>query len=138
MPLGAFRAKRYRYTAPRSITTKSAALQWGERVRREIEGGKPAPQSREGRALAIEQEEAARKEQEETRPRSIREAVEPGEICKLADQDLLHVPPLLGRQEALAGLHLEAPASARASTSRPTPRHSSPLRRTQPLPRRRQ
>lgn len=76
MPLGAFKAKRYRYTAPRSITTKSAALRWGEQVRREIEGGKPAPQSREGKALAIEQEEAARKEQEETRPRSISEAVE--------------------------------------------------------------
>ena len=27
MPLGAFRAKRYRYTAPRSITTKSAGME---------------------------------------------------------------------------------------------------------------
>ena len=53
MPLGAFRAKRYRYTAPRSINTKSAALRWGEQVRREIEAGKPARQSREGKALAV-------------------------------------------------------------------------------------
>lgn len=76
MPPGGFRAKRYRYTAPRSITTKSAALRWGEQVRREIEGGNPAPQSREGKALAIEREEAARVAQEEARPRTLREAVE--------------------------------------------------------------
>jgi hypothetical protein len=52
MPAGALKAKRYRYTAPRSITSKSGALRWGEQVRREIEAGKPPPQSKEGRAKA--------------------------------------------------------------------------------------
>ena len=41
MPAGSLKAKRYRYTAPRSITSKSGALRWGEQVRREIEAGKP-------------------------------------------------------------------------------------------------
>jgi len=78
MPLGALKAQRYRYTAPRSITSKSAALRWGEQVRREIESGRPPPQSREGKAKVVEQtaghEEAAPKAQE-TGPRTVREAV---------------------------------------------------------------
>lgn len=52
MPAGSLKAKRYRYTAPRSITSKSGALRWGEQMRREIEAGKPPPQSREARAVA--------------------------------------------------------------------------------------
>ena len=46
MPAGETKAKRYRYTAPRSITSKSGAMRWGESVRRDIEAGKP-PQSKE-------------------------------------------------------------------------------------------
>lgn len=52
MPAGALKAKRYRYTAPRSITSKSGALRWGEQMRRDIEAGKPPPQSKEGREEA--------------------------------------------------------------------------------------
>lgn len=50
MPVGALKAKRYRYTAPRSITSKSGALRWGEQMRRQIESGETPPQSREARA----------------------------------------------------------------------------------------
>ncbi len=78
IPLGALKAQRYRYTAPRSITSKSAALRWGEQVRREIESGRPPPQSREGKVKGVEQtvehEEATPKAQE-TRPTTLREAV---------------------------------------------------------------
>lgn len=74
MPLGALRAQRYRYTAPRSITSKSGALRWGEQVRREIEAGRLPPQSKEGKAKALEHEKAAKEAQEAMR--SIREAAE--------------------------------------------------------------
>ncbi|MBZ5709360.1 tyrosine-type recombinase/integrase [Nannocystis pusilla] len=80
MPLGALKAKRYRYTAPRSITSKSAALRWGEQVRREIEAGRLPPQSRDGKTKAVEEkverEAAVQQAQEEKRPTTIREAVE--------------------------------------------------------------
>ncbi|PCC72532.1 Site-specific recombinase XerD [Nannocystis exedens] len=63
VPPGKLKAERYRYNAPRSITSKSAAQRWGEQVRREIEAGRPPPQSREGRKKAtaekVEQEAAA-------------------------------------------------------------------------------
>jgi integrase len=74
MPLGALRAQRYRYTAPRSITSKSGALRWGEQVRREIEAGRLPPQSKEGKAKALEHEKATKEAQEGMR--SIREAAE--------------------------------------------------------------
>ncbi len=77
MPPGVLKAKRYRYTAPRSITSKSAALRWGEQVRREIEAGRPPPQSKEGKAKAAdERDEPAVAQSQEGRPKSIREAVE--------------------------------------------------------------
>ncbi|MBA3547979.1 MAG: hypothetical protein H0T76_15960 [Nannocystis sp.] len=74
MPHGSLRAQRYRYTAPRSITSKSGALRWGEQVRREIEAGRLPPQSKEGKAKAYEQAKAAQKAQEGMR--SIRDAAE--------------------------------------------------------------
>lgn len=79
MPLGALKAKRYRYTAPRSITSKSAALRWGEQVRREIEAGRLPPQSKESKPRAVEQSgepEAAPQPQGEKLPKTIREAVD--------------------------------------------------------------
>ena len=78
MPPGVLKAKRYRYTAPRSITSKSAALRWGELVRREIEAGRLPPQSKDRKAQAADGPEAAapQQPQEEKRPKTIREAVE--------------------------------------------------------------
>lgn len=52
MPPGELRAKRHRYSAPISITSKSGALRWAEDMRRSIEAGKPPPQSKEGREAA--------------------------------------------------------------------------------------
>ena len=43
----------YRYTVPRSITSRSAALRWGEQVRREIEAGRLPPQSKGGRVKGV-------------------------------------------------------------------------------------
>ena len=82
MPPGVLKSKRYRYTAPRSITSKSAALRWGEQVRREIEAGRLPPQSKDSKANAGEESDgpaaAAQQPQEEKekRPKTIREAVE--------------------------------------------------------------
>lgn len=80
MPLGALKARRFRYTAPRSITSRSAAVRWGEQVRREIESGRPPPQSKEGKVRAAqekqEREEAPAKALEGTCSRTLREAVE--------------------------------------------------------------
>ena len=80
MPPGVLKAKRYRYTAPRSITSKSAALRWGEQVRREIEAGRLPPQSKESKARDTrekgESAATAPLSQEEKLPRTIREAVE--------------------------------------------------------------
>lgn len=81
MPPGVLKAKRYRYTAPRSITSKSAALRWGEQVRREIEAGRLPPQSKESKAktegqVNVEREAAAKQPPGETRPKTICEAVE--------------------------------------------------------------
>lgn len=53
MPPGELRAKRHRYSAPISITSKSGALRWAEDMRRSIEAGKPPPQSKEGKAAAV-------------------------------------------------------------------------------------
>ncbi|PCC72513.1 Phage integrase family protein [Nannocystis exedens] len=77
MPLGGLKAQRYRYTAPRSITSKSAALRWGEQVRREIEAGRPPPQAKAGKARAVEEkvEPVAQPVQSAKRPNTIREAV---------------------------------------------------------------
>lgn len=75
MPLGELRARRYRYTAPRSITSKSAALRWGEQVRREIEAGRPPPQSKEGKAAEVEARRVEEQAPQPTRPKTIREAV---------------------------------------------------------------
>ncbi|MFY0533395.1 tyrosine-type recombinase/integrase [Nannocystis pusilla] len=41
MAPGKHKVERYRYNAPRSITSKSAAQRWGEQVRRDIEAGRP-------------------------------------------------------------------------------------------------
>ncbi|MDC0716185.1 tyrosine-type recombinase/integrase [Nannocystis bainbridge] len=81
MPLGAIKAKRYRYSAPRSITSKSAALRWGEQVRREIEAGRLPPQSKDSKAKAAQETgepdaAAQQPQQEEKRAKNIREAVE--------------------------------------------------------------
>lgn len=46
---GALKAERTRINVPRSITSKSAAVRWAEAVRRDIEAGKPPPQTREAR-----------------------------------------------------------------------------------------
>lgn len=63
MAPGKHKVERYRYTPPRSITSKTAAQRWGEQIRREIEAGRPPPQSREGKAKAeaeeVEREAAA-------------------------------------------------------------------------------
>lgn len=47
---GTLKTTRKRYTAPANVTSKSGAVRWAEHARREIEAGRPVPQSREGRA----------------------------------------------------------------------------------------
>lgn len=80
VPLGALNAGRYRYTVPRSITSRSAALRWGEQVRREIEAGRLPPQSKGGRVKAVgeraERDDAAHRAKQEERCRTLRDAVE--------------------------------------------------------------
>lgn len=71
MPAGALKAKRYRYTAPRSITSKSGALRWGEQVRRQIESGETPPQSREARAKAITPADSGAPESAKPTPASL-------------------------------------------------------------------
>jgi hypothetical protein len=71
MPAGALKAKRYRYTAPRSITSKSGTLRWGEQVRRQIESGETPPQSREARAKAITPADSGAPESAKPTPASL-------------------------------------------------------------------
>jgi len=79
MPLGELRARRYRYTVPRSVTSKSGALRWGEQVRREIEAGRLPSQSRGDKARAIEEKvgrEDVAQTARELRPMTLREVVD--------------------------------------------------------------
>ncbi|MFZ6184866.1 tyrosine-type recombinase/integrase [Nannocystis pusilla] len=75
---GKLKVERYRYSAPRSITSKSAALRWGEQVRREIEAGRPPPPRREDGAKPAERKPAdgAADAAEQKRPKTIREVLE--------------------------------------------------------------
>lgn len=74
MPPGSLKPRRYRFTAPRSITNKSGALRWGEQVRREIEAGRPPPQSREGKAEAATQAAQAEEAKPNPATMTLREA----------------------------------------------------------------
>lgn len=47
---GATRATLHRVAVPPGVRSKSGAQRWAEQVRRDIEAGKPPPQTREGRA----------------------------------------------------------------------------------------
>lgn len=58
IPPGQLRPKRFRLNVPISVTSKSGAQRWAEQVRRDIEAGKPPPQSREGREQAAARREA--------------------------------------------------------------------------------
>lgn len=60
MPPGELKARRYRYSAPRSITSKSGALRWGEQTRRQIEAGDAPSKSKEGREAAAQAVEEAK------------------------------------------------------------------------------
>lgn len=60
LPPGAIKAQRFRLTVPRGVTSKSGAQRWAEQVRRDIEAGKPPPQTREGKARTGEAEHTQR------------------------------------------------------------------------------
>lgn len=49
---GKLKAERVRINVPKSITSRSAAERWAEAVRRDIEAGRPPPQTHEGRERA--------------------------------------------------------------------------------------
>lgn len=51
---GEVKSERFRLVVPKGVTSKSGATKWAETVRRDIEAGKPPPQTREGRAKATE------------------------------------------------------------------------------------
>lgn len=53
-------ATRLRLTVPPSVTSRSGAQRWAEQVRRDVEAGKPPPQTREGRKSAQKQKAEAR------------------------------------------------------------------------------
>lgn len=61
---GSLRAERVRINVPASITSKSAAVRWAEAVRRDLEAGKPPPQTREAKKRAtaevVEREQATK------------------------------------------------------------------------------
>lgn len=71
---GQVKAKRFRYTAPPSITSASGARRWGEQVRRAIEAGNPLPMARKGSVAATLEGPAP--SSSVTRELTVREAVE--------------------------------------------------------------
>lgn len=63
---GEVKPERFRLNVPCTVTSKSGAQRWAEAVRRDIEAGKPPPQTREGReraaAAKVQHAEVARKD----------------------------------------------------------------------------
>lgn len=76
---GSLKAERFRIAVPRSITAKSGAMRWAEQVRRDIEAGKPPPQTREGRAQA----KAKQQEQQEAQERERLDRLTYAEVAAL-------------------------------------------------------
>jgi integrase len=68
---GALAPERVRYLAPPSVTSESAALRWGQSMRRELEAGRAPPQSKAGR----QQKAVEIAERREAEQRAAREAV---------------------------------------------------------------
>jgi integrase len=56
---GSLVAERQRFTVPASITSKSGAVRWAEQARRDVEAGRPPPQTRKGKRAAAERKAKA-------------------------------------------------------------------------------
>lgn len=100
---GALKAERHRLVVPVSITSRSGAQRWAEQVRRDIEAGKPLPQTRDGRQHV----EARQQEKERAATQNL--TLEEGVKRYLADCVGRGVAPstLIAKQQKLAHIPKE-------------------------------